>query len=184
MHVGKTQIACSIIKQATQNGFKISATKLAGVACLKDTEKMKDYGATKVTSFIDAGLSSTVKSAESVSVTKGAIDYLSQDNPDYIIIEFGDGVFGEYGVLDILKDPEMQNKTIAHIGAAHDPMGATKLFEVCKEIGMPLDLISGPVSDNSVGTQFIKTQLGIPAFNAISESETLFNYLQKSCLKK
>lgn len=184
MNVGKTHIASTIIKQATKRGFKVAATKLAGVACLKDTEKMKDYGAIKTTSFIDAGLASTVKTQQSVEVTKGAINYLSVENPDYIVIEFGDGVFGEYGVMDILKDKEIQKNIIAHVGAAHDPMGAMKLFEVCKEIGAEIDMISGPVSDNSVGANFIVKNLKIPAYNAISEAEELFNYLKKSCLKK
>lgn len=184
MHVGKTQVACTLIKQAAQKGFKISATKLAGVACLKDTEKMKDYGAIETVSFIDAGFTSTVKTNESVEVTKGAINHLAKEKPDFIVIEFGDGVFGEYGVMDILKDEEIQNNIIAHVGAAHDPMGASKLFEVCKEIGAPIDVISGPVTDNSVGTHFISKNLNIPAFNAISQAEELFNHLQSTCLKK
>ncbi|MDA1061020.1 MAG: hypothetical protein O3B47_04460 [bacterium] len=184
MHVGKTTISCEILKQASKNGLKISATKLAGVACLKDTEKMKDYGAISACSFIDAGLTSTAKNGPlSVKVTKGAIDYLSKENPDYIIIEFGDGIFGEYGVMEILKDPEVQKNIICHIGCAHDPMGASKLVEVCQEIGAPVNLVSGPVSDNSVGTTFIKKNLNTPAYNAISQGEELFNHLLESCLK-
>lgn len=184
MNVGKTRTCCAIIKHATLKGLKISATKLAGVACLKDTEKMKDYGAIEATSFVDAGLTSTAKNVNlSVKVTKGAINYLSKTNPDYIVVEFGDGVFGEYGVMDILKDKEIQNNMIAHIGVAHDPMGASKLSEVCLEIGAPIDLISGPVTDNSVGTKFIKENLKLPAFNAISQDEELFNHLLKTCLK-
>lgn len=184
MNVGKTQASCTIIKEAVRVGFKIAATKLAGVACLKDTEKMRDYGAFMVTSFIDAGISSTAKSKLGVEITKGAINYLAKSNPDYIVIELGDGVYGEYGVMDILKDKEIQKATIAHIGAAHDPMGAEKLFEVCKKIGLPLDLISGPVTDNSTGTNFIKKKLGVAAVNAMSQGEKLFHELKKSCLKK
>jgi len=184
MHVGKTRVSCTIIKEARKHGLKINATKLAGVACLRDTEKMKDYGAIETTSFIDAGLTSTAKNAAlSVKVTKGAIDYLSKFPADYTVIEFGDGIFGEYGVMDILKDPEIQNNIVAHIGCAHDPVGASKLKEVCEEIGAPLDLISGPVSDNIVGTKFISENLNIPAFNALSQGEELFSPLLKSCLK-
>lgn len=184
MHVGKTQVCCSIIKQATQAGLKIAATKLAGVASLKDTEKMIDYGAIETASFIDAGLTSTAKNQQlSVEVSKGAINYLDQFHSDYIVIEFGDGIFGEYGVMEILKDPQIQKNVIAHIGVAHDPVGATKLAEVCAEINCPLDLVSGPVSDNSVGTKFINDKLKLPAFNAISQDKELFSYLKESCLK-
>jgi len=184
MHVGKTNTACKIIKYGTNKGLHISGAKLAGIAAMKDTEKMKDYGATETVSFVDAGLTSTVDYRLSVAAAKGAINYLSNKKPDYIVLEFGDGLFGEYGVMNILQDKQIQKQTIAHIGCAHDPVGAIKLAEVCKQIGNPLDLISGPVTDNSVGTDFIKTNLGIPAINAINAGEKLFNSIQKVCLKK
>lgn len=185
MNVGKTCVACEIISHASQHGFKVFGLKLAGVACLRDTEKMKDYGAKKVGSFLDAGLASTVEqNGRSVQVTNGAINYLSKDKPDYLVIEFGDGIFGEYGVLEILKDKEIQKNIIAHVGCAHDPVGAVKLFEVCKEIGASLHAISGPVTDNSVGKSFISRELGIPGFNALYYNKELFDYLLKVCLKK
>jgi hypothetical protein len=185
MNVGKTSVACEIISHASRYGFKIYSTKLAGVACLRDTEKMKDYGAKKAVSFLDAGLTSTVEqNGKSVQVTKGALNYLSKDNPDFIIIEFGDGIFGEYGVMDILKDKEISKNVVAHVGCAHDPMGASKLFETCNEIDTPIHVISGPVTDNSVGKDFIKKELQIPAFNALYYNNELFNHLLKTCLKK
>ncbi|MFH1720563.1 MAG: hypothetical protein ABH856_03085 [Patescibacteria group bacterium] len=185
MGVGKTNVACGLVKHASNAGFTVFVAKLAGIAALKDTEKMKDYGAKEAVSFLDAGFTSTVQNnGQSVAATKGAINHLSKGAPDFIIIEFGDGVFGEYGVMDILKDPEIQQKTVFHIGCAHDPMGAMKLSEVCESIGAPLSLMSGPATDNEVGVSFIKNNIGIPAFNAYTDSEKLFHYFSKSCLKK
>ncbi|MFC1615839.1 hypothetical protein ACFL21_01750 [Patescibacteria group bacterium] len=184
MSVGKTTVACEIIKHLTDNGYKVNCAKLAGVAALRDTENMRDYGAKVAVSFLDAGFASTVKSnGKSLLTTKGAIDYLSQDNPDYIVIEFGDGIFGEYGVMEIIKDNEIQNNMIAHIGCAHDPMGAAKLIEICDEIGSPIDIISGPVSDNCVGEDFIRKKLFLPSFNAISNGKELFDNLYSLCLR-
>lgn len=184
MNVGKTSVACEIIKHANRKKLKIFAAKLAGVAALKDTENMKDYGAKEVVTFIDAGFTSTVNNGnKSVAMTKGAIHYLSQKKPDYIVIEFGDGVFGEYGVMKMIKDKEIQSNIAAHIGCAHDPMGAAKLVEVCKKIGAPLDVISGPVTDNSVGVKFIEKELHLRAFNALFSGEQLFDYLLQTCLK-
>ncbi|MBI5411751.1 hypothetical protein HZA43_01085 [Candidatus Peregrinibacteria bacterium] len=185
MNVGKTTTTCEIIKQMFHARKKVSGAKLAGVAALRDTEKMRDYGAKKVVSFIDAGYPSTVDGKERpVGVAKGAIDYLSLDCPDYIVIEFGDGIYGEYGVLDILKDPQIQAAIIAHIGCAHDPVGAVKLAEVCREIGAPLHAVSGPVTDNSVGCDFIHKNLNLPAFNALYQGAELFTCLEKICLQK
>jgi hypothetical protein len=183
MNVGKTSVACEIISQFSRNGYKVCGTKLAGVACLRDTERMKDYGAKEAVSFLDAGLTATVhQNGKSVSVTRGAIDYLAKENPDFIIVEFGDGVFGEYGVMNILKNREIAKNIALHIGCAHDPMGAMKLFEVCQDIGTPLHIFSGPVTDNSVGRDFVQKEMKLPAFNALYSSKELFQYLQEHFL--
>jgi hypothetical protein len=185
MHVGKTSVASEIIAHASRHGMKIYATKMAGVASLKDVEKMKDYGAKKAISFLEAGLTSTVEQdGLAVKITKGAINYLSKDRPDFIVVELGDGVYGEYGVMEILEDLEIQANTAAHIGCAHDPMGAAKLAEVCEEIGLPLNAISGPVTDNSVGQSFISKNLGLSGFNAMYYNKELFKYVLNQCLKK
>jgi hypothetical protein len=185
MNVGKTSAVCEIIKNASRKRFTIFAAKLAGIAALKDTENMRDYGAKKIVTFIDAGCTSTVNNGDRcVEITKGAINYLSAGKPDYIVIEFGDGLYGEYGVMKILSDKEIQKRIIAHVGCAHDPVGAAKLVEICKEIGAPIDVISGPVTDNSVGTAFIQESLKLPAFNSLYHGEALFNHLLETCLKK
>ena len=184
MNVGKTSVAGEIIKHARRARLTMFGAKLAGVAAMRDTESMRDYGASTVVSFLDAGFPSTVHQQDAVEVAKGAIDYLSKGSPDYIVIEFGDGVYGEYGVMSCLKDPEIQQNIIAHIGCAYDPVGAVKLAEICAEIGAPLDIISGPVTDNSVGVSFVKSKLNIAAFNAFRSSEQLFEHLSTACLKK
>ncbi|MBI2463385.1 hypothetical protein HYV57_00315 [Candidatus Peregrinibacteria bacterium] len=185
MNVGKTSVACEIIKHAHRKKYKVFAAKLAGVAALRDTENMKDYGAKEAVTFVDAGFTSTVNNGDkAVEISKGAIDYLANGQPHCIVIEFGDGVYGEYGVMKILKDKEIQKNIIAHVGCAHDPMGAAKLVEVCAEIGAPIDLISGPVTDNSVGVKFVKDNLHVPAFNALFYGEQLFDHLLSTCLKK
>lgn len=175
MNVGKTSVACEIIKHMSRAGYKVYAAKLTGIAAMKDTENMKDYGAKQAVTFVDAGYTSTVENnGTAVFTAKGAIDYLSADKPNYIVIEFGDGIFGEYGVLDILKDKEIQRDIAVHIGCAHDPVGAWKLFDVCKKIGAPLNIISGPVTDNSIGIDFIKKHLKLSAINALTSGEDLF----------
>jgi hypothetical protein len=139
---------------------------------------MKDFGAFEAVTFIDAGLASTVQNGkEIVGIAKGAINYLGKMQPDAIVIECGDGIYGEYGVMNILKDKEIQQLCIVHIGCAHDPVGAKKLAEICEEIGLPLDIVSGPVTDNSVGCNFIAENLHIPACNAFSHEDDLAHYL-------
>ncbi|MBD3328610.1 hypothetical protein GF340_04895 [Candidatus Peregrinibacteria bacterium] len=184
MHVGKTTIAAELIKTASHSNFKVAGAKVAGIAALRDTLKMEDYGAIKAVSITDAGHTTTANMEElSVAIAKGAINYLSKDNPDLIVIELGDGILGEYGVLNVLEDKEFQQVLAAHIGCAGDPLGAAKLFEICQAIGVPLHLISGPVTDNSVGTDFIKEYMNIKAFNCISQGERLLPGLIKKALE-
>lgn len=174
MNTGKTSVACEIIRHASAKKWKVFSAKLAGIAAIKDLELMQKNGSQKTVSFTDAGYASTVRGNGTVaSIAKGAIDYLSEEKPDVIVIEFGDGIFGEYGVQTLLKDPEIQSRIVAHIGCANDPAGALKLEEVCREFGVPLDVISGPVTDNSVGVNFLHQYLKIPACNALTHGEKL-----------
>jgi len=184
MDVGKTTTACEIIKTASHTGFKICSAKVAGIAAMKDTLRMEDNGSIKAVTIVDGGLTSTAsKKGTALKITKGAINFLSSYRPDYIVIELGDGILGEYGVMDILRDKEIQKLTCAHVGCAYDPPGAMKLFEISKEIGIKPNLISGPVTDNSVGTEFIRDTLHIPAINSLTGGENIFSLLNKNCLR-
>jgi hypothetical protein len=185
MEVGKTTTACEFIKVATRMGLKTCSAKVAGIAALKDTLRMEDNGTTKAVSIVDGGITSTASVKDSaLKITKGAINHLSGYKPDYIVVELGDGILGEYGVMDILKDKEIRKHTVAHIGCAFDPPGALKLFELSRKIGLKPDIISGPVTDNSVGSGFIRSALKIPAVNSLTEGENLFPVLYKTCLRK
>jgi len=182
MDVGKTSVACEIIKEAYKEGLHVNAAKVAGIAALKDTNNMEDYGAKETVSMIDAGFPSTVNgNNESVKIAKGAINYLSKFKPDLIVMELGDGIFGNYGVLHILMDKEFKKIITAHIGCAYDPPGASKLYEVCRQIETPLHLISGPVTDNSVGKNFIKQFMKVKALNSLTQGKKIFPEIKKTC---
>jgi hypothetical protein len=86
------------------------------------------------------------------------------------MIEFGDGLMGKYGVNSILEDAQIQNNVRFHIGCARDPVGAIGLADGCKKLGLPLDVVSGPVTDNQVGQDIIKEQLGTLTYNAFNPS--------------
>ncbi len=170
MDSGKTTVATEIIKALSRMGMKLAGTKLTGVGALRDLYKMQDYGVYNAVSFMDAGITSTANIDDEtiVDVTKGALDHLSKDKPDAIIIEFGDGLMGRYGVDAILQMPEIQKNVRLHIGCAGDPVGAIGLAKGCNEIGLPIDVISGPVTDNQVGQSIIKDELDVIVYNAFN----------------
>lgn len=168
MDSGKTTVAVEITKTLTRMGMKLAGAKLTGVGAQRDLFKMEDYGIYERVSFVDCGITSTANmpDAQMVAVAKGAIEHLSKANPDAIMIEFGDGLMGKYGVSAILKDPQIQKNVRFHIGCARDPVGALGLAEGCAAIGLPIDVMSGPVTDNQVGKDILHEQLGILTFNA------------------
>ncbi len=170
MDSGKTTVAIEITKTLTRMGMRLAGTKLTGVGAQRDIYKMQDYGVYNAVSFVDAGITSTAMIDDEVIVNmaKGAIDYLSRDKPDAIIIEFGDGLMGRYGVNAILQTPEIQKNVRLHIGCAGDPIGAIGLAKGCEEIGLPLDVISGPVTDNQVGQSIVKDNIDVITYNAFN----------------
>lgn len=183
MDSGKTTVASEVIKHASRGGLTVHAAKLAGVAALKDTKNMSDYGARRTTSFVDAGHPSTVGSVISLRCAKGAINYLSEGAPDFIIIEFGDGIWGKYGVEAVLSDPEIRETTLFHIGCAYDPVGAKGLTDFGRAIGNPYDVISGPVTDNRLGSDFIEENCGVIGLNAFNEPEKFLPLIQAALAK-
>ena len=168
MDSGKTTVAIEIVKTLTRMGMKLAGAKLTGVGAQRDLFKMEDYGIYNGVSFVDCGIPSTanMETEEMVAVAKGAIEHLSKSNPDAIMIEFGDGLMGKYGVAAILQDPQIQANVRFHIGCARDPVGAIGLAEECKRIGLPVDMMSGPVTDNQVGKDILKEKLNILTYNA------------------
>jgi hypothetical protein len=172
MDSGKTTVAIEIVKTLTRMGMKLAGAKLTGVGAQRDLFKMQDYGIYDGASFVDCGITSTanIDDAEMVAVAKGAIDHLSKSKPDAIMIEFGDGLMGKYGVNAILQNPQIQKNVRFHIGCARDPVGAIGLADGCKKLGLPLDVVSGPVTDNQVGQDIIKEQIGTLTYNAFNPS--------------
>lgn len=172
MDSGKTTVAIEIVKTLTRMGMKLAGAKLTGVGAQRDLFKMQDYGIYNGVSFVDCGITSTANmpAEKMVAVAKGAIEHLSKSEPDAIMIEFGDGLMGKYGVNAILEDPEIQKNVRFHIGCARDPVGAIGLADGCEKIGLPLDMISGPVTDNQVGQDILKEQVGSLTYNAFNPS--------------
>jgi len=170
MDSGKTTVAVEITKTLTRMGMKLAGTKLTGVGAYRDIFKMHDYGVHESVSFSDGGITSTanIDGDVMVNIAKGALNHLAQGQPDAIIIEFGDGVMGKYGVAHILNDPQIQKNVRLHIGCAGDPVSAIALSQRCTEMGLPIDVISGPITDNQVGKDIIKQELGLMTYNAFN----------------
>ena len=179
MNSGKTYAATEIIKHLTRAGLRVAAAKLAGVACLRDTLNMQDHGAVKTLSFLDCGLPSTVGVSDLSPIAKGIINELGRSEPDCIVIELGDGLLGGYGVDTVFKDKELLARTAALVFCASDFVGAWGGRELLAQIGVKIDVVSGPVTDSQMGIDYVKAELGMDAANAVNGSECLANLVKE-----
>ena len=171
MASGKTRAACEIIHELQLSGKHVNGAKLTGVACRRDLLVMRDHGARRTSSFLDCGLVSTVGIDDIARYGRLILNHLATDRPELIVLELGDGLLGEYGVMDILKD--LRDVLRVHVVCATDPVGAWGAAELLKREGIRMDLVSGPCTDNIVGTTFVETQLGLPALNACAAPQEL-----------
>lgn len=175
MNSGKTTVCANLINSLAVDGFRVVGVKPVGVGCLKDTEKMKDYGAIQGFSMVDCGLSSSIDlGQELVYRTFGILNKSQEFNPDFVVMELGDGLLGQYGVADIMKNPEIQKKVVMHIGCGSDPAGACMIANLSQQWGLKMDIISGPVTDNSVGKNFIEKELKLKAMNASQMGDSFY----------
>jgi dethiobiotin synthetase len=175
MNSGKTYAATELIKQATRAGLRVAAAKLSGVACLRDTLNMADHGAVTTASFLDCGLPSTVDVADLAPSAKAIIARLNEVNPDLIVIELGDGILGGYSVDTVFADTELLEATAALVFCASDYVGAWGGIELLRQRGVAVDVISGSVTDSTMGEDYIKTHFNVPAANARREGGALFD---------
>jgi hypothetical protein len=98
--------------------------------------------------------------------------------PDVIVFELGDGLLGTYGVESILRESDIKNALTAVVLSANDPVAAWGGVKLLRErFGIEPTAVTGPATDNQVGVEIIREQLGVEAFNAVSNPAELGDYL-------
>jgi hypothetical protein len=173
MNPGKPVAAPVVGRGSGRGGLRVAAAKLTGVSLMRDALSMLDAGAVSALTFNDVGIAST-HAGITVTTAKGIFNRLAGAKPDVIVAELGDGILGEYGVQDILRDPELMGVGAAYVMAAPDPVacwGAAELMS--REYHLPITAITGPATDNEVGQVYITTGLGLPAHNARRDAPAL-----------
>ncbi len=164
MDSGKTSLICKIAEYFKNDGLKIAAAKLTGVAFMQDPFKMKDNGIDLVMDFVDAGLPSTCGSKEdAIAAACGIITEINKMNPDLILVEFGDGIIGEYNVQSIITHPSFKKHIIMTVVAANDLMAAWGAKKKLEELGLKADIFTGPAVNSQVGVNFIEKNFGVTA---------------------
>jgi hypothetical protein len=183
MNAGKTVAATELVRGLARSGFRVAAAKLTGVSLMRDALSMLDAGAVAALTFNDIGLAST-HAGVTVTSAKGIFNRLAGAKPDVMVAELGDGILGEYGVQDILRDPDLMRVGAAYVMAAPDPVacwGAAELMR--REFDLPITAVTGPATDNEVGQVYITAELGLAAHNARRDAHGLLAVVRQAMLE-
>ena len=169
MEAGKTAAACAIVSRMRHRGLVIDAFKATGVSLRRDILAMEDSGARRSMIFTDFGVVTTTR-VNGPALTRTMLTDLSAGKPDVIVFELGDGILGSYGVDAILECPDIRAALTGVVLSANDPVAAWGGVKLLRErFGIEPCVVTGPATDNKVGIEIITQQLGVPAFNAISD---------------
>jgi hypothetical protein len=145
---------------------------------MRDSLSMLDAGAVASLTFNDTGIATT-RAGLTVTAAKGIFNRLGASKPDVIVAELGDGILGEYGVQDILRDPELTAVGAAYVMAAPDPVGCWGSVTLMRDLfGLPVTVLTGPATDNEVGRDYIKAELQLPAHNALRDAQGLIDVVR------
>jgi len=173
MEAGKTAAACAVISRMRHRGLVIDAFKATGVSLRRDILAMEDSGARNSMIFTDLGIVTTTK-INGPALTRTMLTELSAGKPDAIVFELGDGILGTYGVDAILDCPDIRAALTGVILSANDPVAAWGGVKLLRErFGIEPCVVTGPSTDNQVGVEIITNQLGVSAFNAMTNGAAL-----------
>jgi hypothetical protein len=173
MEAGKTAAACALISRMRHRGLVIDAFKATGVSLRRDILAMEDAGARRSAIFTDLGIVTTTK-VNGPALTRTMLTELSTGKPDVIVFELGDGILVTYGVDAILECPDIRAALSGVILSANDPVAAWGGVKLLRDrFGIEPCAVTGPSTDNQVGVEIITQQLGVAAFNAITDGAAL-----------
>ncbi len=173
MEAGKTAAACAMISRMRHRGLTVDAFKATGVSLRRDILAMEDSGARRSMIFTDFGIVTTTPKC-GPALTRTMLTAMAAGGPDVIVFELGDGILGAYGVEAILEAPDIRQVLTAVVLSANDPVAAWGGVKLLRDrFGIEPAVVTGPCTDNSVGVDIVREQLGVPAFNALTSGAAL-----------
>jgi hypothetical protein len=112
------------------------------------------------------------------ALTRTMLTEMAAGRPDVIVFELGDGLLGTYGVEAILRQEDIKAALTALALSANDPVAAWGGVKLLRErFGIEPCVVTGPATDNQVGVEIIREQMGVLAFNAISSPADLGDHI-------
>ena len=169
MEAGKTAAACAMVSRMRHRGLVVDCFKATGVSLRRDILAMEDAGARHSMIFTDLGIITSTP-AVGPALTRTMITELAAKKPDVIVFELGDGILGAYGVDAILDCDDIRGALTGVVLSANDLVAAWGGVKLMRErFKIEPCAVTGPATDNAVGVDIIRDQMGVPAFNALTD---------------
>lgn len=183
MSAGKTAAAAALVRELTRAGLRVGVAKVTGVSLRRDVLDMIDHGAVAARTFTDAGLPSTC-AGEVLRAARGCIDSLGREGVDVAVVEFGDGLLGDYGVSELLEAEDLVAAARAVVFAATDPVAAWGGVSLLRARGIAVDVVTGPATDNDAGSASVERHTGVATANARKNAEKLGKLVQGALARR
>jgi len=158
-----------MVSRMRHRGLVVDCFKATGVSLRRDILAMEDAGARHSMIFTDLGIITSTP-AVGPALTRTMITELAAKKPDVIVFELGDGILGAYGVDAILACDDIRGALTGVVLSANDPVAAWGGVKLMRErFKIEPCAVTGPATDNAVGVDIIRDQMGVPAFNALTD---------------
>jgi hypothetical protein len=164
MDSGKSTVIRRLAEAFKQHQLKLAGGKVTGFGCLYETRAMNTHYSLD---FTDFGLPSTCGREPEmvVKIARHIVESLKAHQPDVIMLEFGAGIISPYQVKETLAclRPQIDYTVLV----AFDLCGVKGALAEFNDIGLPVDLISGPVANTSLGRDMIEEHFGLPSASSL-----------------
>jgi hypothetical protein len=165
--VGKTTAGVSVLRTLRMQGHKtVIALKATGLPAIAEIAQYQDFGASQAFDCIDFGLPTTFPPGrKGIKKFLGhMLDYCLSLPADAVLVECaGDPVSAN--APELLSCLKARRRELKIILAAADALGAMGAKHALAEIGLEINLITGPCTDTPVLRERTEALCGIPAIN-------------------
>ncbi len=167
MDAGKTLAAARLIRILTKRGLNVAAAKLTGVGRYRDVLAMRDAGARWILDFVDAGLPSTVVSAEEFEqATTPLLARIGALQADVVVVEAGASPLEPYNGETAIR--LLGDHIRAVVLCASDPYAA---LGVMQAFDLQPSFIAGRATATTAGSTLTASLTGRPAVDLLAPED-------------
>jgi hypothetical protein len=165
--VGKTTAGVAVLRALRLQGHTtVIALKATGTSSVREIARYLDFGAAEAFDSVDFGFPTTYPVGRKgiVDIFFNALDYCFSLPADALVVECaGDPVSAN--APELLRCLKARRSNLKIILAAADALGAMGAKQALAEIGLAINLITGPCTDTAILRERTAALCGIPAMN-------------------